>query len=246
MSVVALAIISMTIGFVACKKEKDTINEKQNENVERKPIAIVDLTTGQSKCMIDADKIQSKINEQLAEKGQNDRYIIESVEFEQNAFDFEDSTCSALKIVLIDTEKENSITHWLYGGFLESRTNSSEDLYYLKEDILNGNYDFYTNENGSIIKNVIVNNTLASRENEKDDVDDIDKAPYLSWNLTCNTDDNCRSCEKYKVQGKYYCWCNEAIDKNKPARCQASQSNNGTIGLLTLILSALALGVALL
>lgn len=219
MSIIALAVISMTIGFVACNKEKDTINENQNqnENVERKPIAVKNLKNGKFDYLVSIDDFQSALNKNLPQdyvSRNGNRYIVESLEINENVFD----APSSLAIVYLDTETETSSTVWLTNDFLTTVLTTDYESFYLNKNLYAGDFSFASKQGDDIYVTTMKNGEIVS--SEKWDVNSKASGLPARWFVKC-TGHNCKYgyCQPKEKKGIYYCtpcdkvdsehWCNQ-------------------------------------
>ena len=151
--IMATLMVALVVAVVcvACNKDKETPvqeannnsdNEPNTEVVERKPIATMDMKTGEITYSFCMDELQHAICQQLSSKDSN-RYYLETVEI-VDEIPVEDTIFTGIKIVLLDTDTENSITIWASNTFIEKVVNNTTVNYYLANDVADGNYSFET------------------------------------------------------------------------------------------------------
>ena len=230
---------------VACNKDKETPvqeansnseNEPNTEAVERKPIATKNLSTGEISYAFSMKDFQKSLDKEMETKGEIDRYIIETIEIEENAFQYENKSLSALKVVLIDTELEKSDTHWLFGGFIDEIIHGNEKVFYLGEDIYDKEYSFCTSG---------TTNRLVSMQDKKiisiDTINGIEYGAVFPWNLSCTTGPKCtRGCEKNNPQGLlggWGCECKNGYNPDSGVYCSGTSDSGNTITLIGIIVA---------
>ena len=232
----------VAVVFVGCKKEKETPvqeasnnsdNQPNTEVVERKPIAAKNLSTGEISYAFSMKDFQKSLDKEMETKGEIDRYIIETIEIEENAFQYENKSLSALKVVLIDTELEKSDTHWLFGGFIDEIIQGNEKLYYLGEDIYDKEYSFCK---------AGATNCLVSMQEESiisiDTINGLEYGPVVPWNLSCTTGPRCTNCRKNNPQGYWGGWTCECRDGYNPGSgvyCTGTSDSGNTIALIGIV-----------
>ena len=223
MSVIALAVISMTIGFVGCNKEKENINENQsqNENVERMPIAVKDLKNGKFDYLVSADDIQSALNKNIPQdyvSRNGEKYIVESFEIKEDML----NTPLSLILVYLDTETETSSTVWLTNDFMTTVLTADYESFYLNENLYAGDFSFASKQGDDIYVTTMKNGEIVSNEKW----DDNSKASGLpaGWFVKC-TGYNCKSgyCQPQEKKGIYYCSPCDKTDEEH--RCEQKSVN---------------------
>lgn len=182
MSIIALAVISMTIGFVACNKEKDTINENQNqnENVERKPIATLDKNTGKMTYHLTVEMLQNNLGKNSFVKDAN-QFVVES--FEIVSSESKDSKKEGIQLSLLDTDAEKSYTTRFNSEFLEKKTTDNNVSYYFAEDFESGDFSFFNREKNGTYKITLQNFEVVNVEEVPDST--ICYLPSAKVTVTC-------------------------------------------------------------
>jgi len=182
MSVIALAVITMTIGFVGCKKDKETINENQNENVERKPIAVVDKHTGKITYNITAELMQEKLSYSTYSKNASN-IIVES--FEIVSTDSKESKNEGVRFSIIDTDSEKSYTTQLNSKFLETKSNDDYVSYYFADDFEHGNFTYFNRAKNGTFKISVQNFEVTEVEEVPDST--LCYLPSAKVTVTCES-----------------------------------------------------------
>ncbi|MDO5342733.1 MAG: hypothetical protein Q4F69_09840 [Bacteroidia bacterium] len=147
--IVAVLIAGIVI-FQACKKV-NTQTPKPMENEEgRIPLAIYDHQNGIMTSLIDVEALNFKLKNSMVQKGDEDRFIIESVTISDDK-PHGSEVSQEIRIVLLDTEAETPITIWLMYYFTDKIVRETNTSYYVNGDVENGNYEFaYYDTNGDL------------------------------------------------------------------------------------------------
>ena len=131
-----------------CKKEEKT---NSDESTSEKTIAVYDNKTGVMTYNFDAEMLTIKINEQLATRGEQDRYIVESVQI-IDSLPSNARVQPEIKVVILDTDDETSYSFWLMEFFTYKKISSSKTEYYLDDDVKSGVYEMASAHDGYIYK----------------------------------------------------------------------------------------------
>lgn len=233
----------VAVVLVGCKKDKKTPVQEANNNsenepnievVDRKPIATMDMKTGEITYSFTIDQLTSVLNEN---RTYNDNYVVESFKIEPNSIPMPDSSYTALKIVILDTENEVSETHWLYGGFLDSKMDSQNIYYYLSEAVGSGNYTYMMKGKDAVSMNV-QNGTITS-------IDTIENPDYwhpiFPWDVTCTTGPRCSECRKPFYKAGFHCECVNGYNPHDGMYCSETTSISNSLAIVGIVLSIFSL-----
>jgi hypothetical protein len=150
MGALALAMVAATV--IACNKEKEMNAAQQatdTEEVVRKPIASYDISSGVMHNYFDFDYANSIINENYNTKETTYRFIVESVEI-IDSIPLNNDSEIIRKIVILDTEEENTITCWCIGTFVDKEIYADTVLYYVNEEVATGVYEFFMSSDDAV------------------------------------------------------------------------------------------------
>lgn len=152
------AILIVSVMFITSCTDKDSTPNRKADNYKR-PIASRNAASSDIAFHVKLEKLQSAL-EQGPMRGNN--YVIESVQIiDEPATDLP----LTLKIVILDTENEVSITKFLIQDFIEKEIVSDSVYYYLGDEIIAGTYTFLTtDENGKNYNVHVSNGSLLSKE----------------------------------------------------------------------------------
>lgn len=232
MGALALAVVAAAI--IACNKEKEQANTQlTNNEITRKPIATKDLNTGIISYNFSIESLQKGFDNVFSTKDNRDRYVVESLEIEEDAFSYDTISLSALKIVYLDTELEQSITQWFFGGFIEEVLDEENKYYFLGEGIAEGTYSYITSGETNIMYSV-QNGIVTSSEV----VNGADYGPIFGWNLTCTASPRCIGCYKHNPGGTWGGWtcdCRNGFNPDNGIYCESSFSSGNTIAIIGII-----------
>lgn len=132
----------------SCKNEEKT---NSDESTSEKAIAVYDSKTGVMTYNFDAETLTIKINDQFATRGEQDRYIVESVQI-LDSLPSNARVQPEIKVVLLDTEDETSYSFWLMEFFTYKKISSSKTEYYLDDEVKSGIYEMASAHDGYIYK----------------------------------------------------------------------------------------------
>lgn len=193
-TVIAVAVAALII--VGCRKENETSNI-----IEKQPIAKYNRENNTMSYYLDLNKISDNLNKKTTNsKGTTDRFLVESIEVIDEAYDDEE-ILPEIKVVIIDTEEEVSYTTWLMGNFSHKDIDSSDTYYYFDDDVVAKHYEFVNYEDDKLYAFKVDGNTCTKKE--------VNPLTYSSfrpkWAFSCRAT-NCKvgECEKEKVAD--YCY----------------------------------------
>lgn len=200
-TVIAVAVAALII--VGCRKENETSNI-----IEKQPIAKYNRENNTMSYYLDLNKISDNLNKETADsKGTTDRFLIESIEVIDEAYDDEE-ILPEIKVVIIDTEEEVSYTTWFIGDFTEKVVHNTITDYYLDSDVQKGKYEFASNNDDGTV-------SFCKVDNGKVEVDVVDNEalPRVpKWTISCKAV-NCTYCHKIKIQEHPNVWsCSECTN----------------------------------
>ena len=131
------AAVVVAVAFFACNKEKEPAAQQPTEvEAARKPIATFDNATGKMTYHLTTDMIQEAFERSSVTKDVN-RFIVEAFEI----VPLPNSDERGIRFSVIDTESEKSFTAFLGTDFLEKETFNDNIVYYMAEDVENGNFN---------------------------------------------------------------------------------------------------------
>lgn len=242
-SAVLLAIGIVVATFFACNKEKEQTNvQTATETIIHKPIATTDLKTGITTYTYSVDEYQALLNEITSTKTEDD-YIFESIEILDN-----DAKTNipelTLECSIVDVSRERSIAIWLNDEFFDIINDASTRQYFIKQEILEGNYSFLSHcASGTYL--ITVTNNVFSVELCNDWNDAKSNRPPKKRQVSC-IKENCRlgTCQPTNF-GDYGWGCNDCTPSGQNPRC-ATQIAPDTLllDILLRILEGLAGGAA--
>lgn len=216
-SVVLLVIGIVVATFFACSKEKEQANvQTATETIINKPIATTDLKTGITTYTYSVDEYQALLNEITSTKTEDD-YIFESIEILDNDAKTNISELT-LECSIVDVSRERSIAIWLNDEFFDIINDGSTRQYFIKQEILEGNYSFLSHcASGTYL--ITVTNNVFSVELCNDWKDAKSNRPPKKRQVSCSKDD-CRlgTCQPADF-GDYGWGCNDCTPSGPHPRC---------------------------
>lgn len=186
---VATLMIAAIVAVVlaGCKKEKSNETQSNNgdatEEVVRKPIATRDMKTGEITYSLSMEDLQACFDKVFSSKGENNNYIIESVQIEgTNAKDSDDSM---LVISAIDTESEKAYKTCLNKGFIDEVEENGTVIYYFENDFESGNFSLFSRNYDGTFEISFSNFQIINIISVSDSVIDYSANPKVT--ITCES-----------------------------------------------------------
>lgn len=216
----------MCIGSLAflASCDKETEKTVASEIIEPKGalLATFDNATQQMTCHIDMEMLQQKLNEQSVAKGEQERYVNESVEV-IDSLPSDESVCAEVKYTLLDVEEECSYTIWLMKRFSEKIVRAAGTDYYLDSEVSSGSYVCGYAMDGKYHKVIVNGGSYTTTEI------DLAQCPDICRIFLCCKNVNCPS--RCRKQGSFFfshCYCRDYFSSSDEF-CRATLSGLGLL-----------------
>ena len=215
------AAVVVAVAFFACSKEKEPAAQQPTEvEAARKPIATFDNATGQMTYHVSVEQLQEAMDRQTNE----DRFVIESWEIMDDA---NGDIPLTLKLVMLDTENEVSITTYLVERFVEKLSYDNVVNYFISDDFASGNYSYYEYSDDRKLHLITVkHNKVFSIE----EVENSNRVQNSGYTVTC-TGKDCKEkgCAMYRDDDGYL-GCTPCGTSN--GHCTRTESYTSSLGPL--------------
>lgn len=216
---ILIALFTMIMLLVSCKKNNEDFNPNENEIIDSKGILLAtrNIQNGEIYYNYDLEELNYSLHKRSNTSEYKD-FILESM-FIIDTLPISKTTHAEIKISVINTEKEESFTIWLMDNFIIKDVKEEYVEYFLSKNVKEGNYTMGTWGNNKTYIGTVYNDSLTIET-----IDGLCYAPRVpKWTISCKPTNCMKGCDKTKIDNHYW-RCSNCEPGQENAKCEQGES----------------------